>query len=441
MKDINFEYKNSLVEEEEINKTANTISDYVEYVLSVSKGVNDGDIQYSEPESSIKLPFDYSSQEIVKKIVDKHKVGLKYIVVIGIGGSNLGTKAVYEAIRGTFDTGKPKIIFADTTSPKLISQICNILGENIKSPDEVVLNVISKSGATTETIANFEVIYSFLNNHLGGDEKIKESVVVTTDKNSDLWSIAKGKGFDLLEIPKKVGGRYSVFSPVGLLPLSLVGLNVDMLVEGARDVHKSCADTDVFINPALMSASVLYIHNKKGVSINNVFFFNPHLESIGKWYRQLMGESIGKKYSINGDEINAGITPIISIGSTDLHSMAQLYLGGPKDKFTTFVYSSESRWKSIVPREMLFSGLVEGIEGKNISEIMSAIFNGVKEAYKKNNLPLSEIIIEEINEYTVGCLMQFKMFEMMYLAKLLGVNAFDQPSVEDYKKETRKNLQ
>lgn len=150
-----------------------------------------------------------------------------------------------------------------------------------------------------------------------------------------------------------------------------------------------------------------------------------------------MGESIGKRHSLNGDEVNAGVTPMVSIGSTDLHSMAQLYLGGPKDKFTTFVYSQKEKGEIEIPENLILDGLVDGIKNKKLSDIMNAIYEGVQKAYKKNEIPFMEISIEKNDAYSIGQFLQFKMFEIMYLARLFGVNAFDQPDVEDYKSETR----
>jgi len=447
MKEIEFTYKDALVSWNEMENTAGTLSRYTEHLSDVVKEASKKKINYEEVESSINLPFDLEAQKSVMEVAERTRTNfLKYIIVVGIGGSNLGTKAVIDGLRGTVDSfleankETPKIIFVDTTSPKLLEGIHKILEENVEIPEEVIVNIISKSGTTTETIANFEIVYSFLKERFKGDDVVEKRVVVTTDYGSKLWKEASERGFELLTIPKNVGGRYSVFSMVGLFPLVLAGVNVEQLLEGARIMVGRCVKKDVSENPALASAVLVYLHNQKGVSINNTFFFNPHLESVGRWYRQLMGESIGKKYGVDGSEVNAGITPIVSIGSTDLHSMAQLYLGGPRDKFTTFIYAPGNSKEVVVPTGLVLPGLVEGIEGKELSGIMSAIFDGVKEAYKKNGLPSAEVILENINEYTLGQFLQFKMFEIMYLARLLGVNAFDQPNVEDYKKETKKIL-
>lgn len=448
MKDIKFKYNNTLIDWNKVQDTANTLSSYREHLSSIADGFNEKEVKYIESESSINLPFDINTYKEIKKVVEKvHTKSLKYIIIIGIGGSNLGTKAVLDGIRGTVDsfleadTKTPKIIFAGTTSSKLLDGIRNILKENIEKPEEVLVNVVSKSGTTTETMANFEIIYSFLKKHFGDSEILKNRIVITTDQESVLWNIARENKFELIAIPKNIVGRYSVFSSVGLFPLILSGVNTEQLLNGARVMRKACLKEDLLDNPALTSAVLIYLHNKKGISINNTFFFNPHIESIGKWYRQLLGESIGKKYSTDGKEVNTGITPIISIGSADLHSMTQLYLGGPKDKFTTFVYATEKSKEIIIPKNIIFPGLVDGMEGKELSSVMDAIFMGTKKAYKKNQLPFLEIILKEINEYTIGQFLQFKMIEMMYLASLFKVNAFDQPSVEDYKEETREILQ
>lgn len=438
MKNIELKYKNTaLVADKEISSAA---AELEAYIARLAEAANDE--QYAFPESSINLPFDLKARKKIKEMAEQKKSGnLKYIIVAGIGGSNLGALAVYEALYGKIDAflknRYPKIIFADTVSPVLARDIKNILETEINSPDEILVNVISKSGTTLETIANFAVIYETLKEKFGD---IAERIVVATDKGSKLWNAAEEKNFSLLEIPKNVGGRYSVFSAAGLFPLTVAGVKTEELLEGSRAMKEICLLNDTEKNPALVSAALLYAYFKKGMKINDNFFFNPELESLGKWYRQLMGESVGKEFNEKGERANIGITPIVSVGSADLHSMGQLYLGGPRDKFTSFVYASEEKNGAAVSGKMEFSGLAERIAGKTFDEIMGAIFGGVKEAYSKKKIPFTEIELFEISPFSLGQYMQFKMIEMMYLAKLLGVNAFDQPNVEDYKTETKKLL-
>ncbi len=441
MKDVEIKYSEALFGEDDILKLSNNLLPYVENLrrVATSSATN---VSYKEKESSINLPFDDGVLNRVQDVISGINIEkLKYVVVVGIGGSNLGTKAIYDSLRGSLDflshENVPKIIFLDTINEIFLNDLLDILKRDIQNKEEVLINIVSKSGATTETIVNFEILNSCLGDTIGN---VDSRIIITTDSDSKLWGLAEKKRLKVLEIPKSVGGRYSVFSAVGLLPLLAVGVDVSSLLLGAREMRDKCIGENIETNLAFISSTLIYLHNQNGIKIHNSFFFNPELESLGKWYRQLTGESIGKRFNTEGKEVGCGITPIVSIGSTDLHSMAQLYFGGPKDKFTTFVYAEENNKKFSVPKKLMMNGLVASIANKNISDIMNSIFVGVKSSYKKNNLPFMEIIIPEINEYSLGQFMQFKMIEMMYLAHLLGVNAFDQPDVEGYKEETRKIL-
>ena len=438
MNKLEFKYKDTaLIDEKQITDIARSLKEYIAHLEDVARR-ND----YSFFESSINLPFDSKLLSKVKDMISRKNTGkLKYVIVIGIGGSNLGTIAIYEALYGKLDgflkNRLPKLLFADTVSARLLKDIKEILENEIQNPEEILVNVISKSGTTIETIAHFESIFDLLKRRF---ENVSERFVITTDYQSKLWVKAEEQKFALLNIPQKVGGRYSVFSTVGLFPLMLAGIDVNNLLKGAANMREICLHEDLKHNLALVSAILLYLHHKNGITINNNFFFNPELESVGKWYRQLMGESIGKEKDIKNNVVHTGITPTIAIGSTDLHSLSQLYLGGPRDKFTTFVYVPGTNKELGVPKDVVFPKLVEGIEGKSFGQLMDSIFEGIKIAYQKNKLPFAEIKLPEISEYTIGQYLQFKMMEMIFLARLLNVNAFDQPNVEDYKKETRRIL-
>jgi len=244
-----------------------------------------------------------------------------------------------------------------------------------------------------------------------------------------------------LTIPKQVGGRYSVLSAVGLFPLCALGVDIDALHQGASDIRSYCLNDDLAHNPAAQSAAVVAYHHQSGKIISDTFVFNSELESLGKWYRQLLGESIGKEHDVDGNQVFTGITPTVSVGSTDLHSVGQLYLGGPKDKLTTFVYSTDESQKLLVPNERTFSSVVEMVNGKTTNDVMSAILEGVKIAYNKQQVPFMSVELASITPYEIGAFMQFKMMEMMYLGKLLNVNPFDQPNVESYKLETKRILE
>jgi glucose-6-phosphate isomerase len=438
-RDIDLLYQNtSGVESPQLEAGQKALKDYVDLIWKLAQGDDTG-FDYSYYESSVNLSLDEKFKaELLQKIKEKKNPELKFIIVIGIGGSNLGTMALYQALRGIdvfMHEGAAKLVFLDTVSPPLISQAVNFLNNKISKPEEIIVNMISKSGETTETVANFEVIYDTLKKKFG--DKANDRLIFTTDKGSKLWSAAEQKGLEKIEIAGRVGGRYSVFSAVGLFPLGLAGFNVENFWAGAAEMVKRCTDKDVFRNPALVSAIISYIHYAKGFNIYNSFYFNPELKTIGRWYSQLLAESTGKEFDLDNKKVNLGFTPLISIGSTDLHSTATLFLSGPRNKFTQFIHASQKDGSPVLPSELFIPGLVNNIDGKSIADVMGAIFYGVKIAYLKNQLPYSEIVMHEISENSLGQYMQLKMIETMYLARLMNVNAFDQPKVEDYKRETR----
>lgn len=327
------------------------------------------------------------------------------IIVAGIGGSNLGTMAVWRALRGRQEIG-----FAETFDARRLDRILKHVEKKDRGP--AVIIIVSKSGTTTETIANAAVLLS----KLGKNDK----VVAITDENSKLWQWAIKNNADVLAMPAEFGGRYSVFSAVSLFPLGLAGIDIEKLLAGAREAKQEIAD---------QSAKEIF---ESGKAIHDIFIFEPDLEHLGRWYRQLMGESLGKD--------GKGITPTVSIGTTDLHSVGQLYLGGPKDKFTTFVSVKDHGKDFVVPDKNDLDSLTPDITGKKFSEILEATLRGVKKVYQKRGLPFAEIELKEISEETLGWFMQTKMMETISLGKLMGVNPFDQPQVELYKEETRKLL-
>ena len=391
----------------------------------------------SVPEASLTLPAtDVAPISEVAAAVSSTR--LRYIVVIGIGGSNLGTKAIYDALRqySTNDTN-PEIVFIDTTNAAQLRHHIATIIPTLTSMDEVVLVSISKSGGTTETIANTEVLLSAYAKQF---PSITERTVVITDQDSPFYSAATEAGIARLTIPAMVGGRYSVFSAVGLLPLLLAGIDIHAIRKGAQDILPYCLNEDWEHNPAIQSATVATLLYESGIHIHDTFVFHTELESLGKWYRQLLGESIGKKETVRGERRPVGFTPTVSIGSTDLHSVGQLYLGGPNERLTTFVYSTKEEGVPI-PEQRWFPELVPMINRSTTEDIMQAIRGGVKSAYGDAGLPYMEIELSGITPYELGAFMQWKMVEMMYLGKLFQVNPFDQPSVESYKVGTKRILE
>ncbi|MEM2914068.1 MAG: hypothetical protein QXH91_01510, partial [Candidatus Bathyarchaeia archaeon] len=279
MKSISFSFRNVLVSKEEIFETAEKLTHEVENMVSViSKG-------YDDERAFINLPSDRDMLSKVEQMVkEKSRVKPEYLVVVGIGGSNLGTMAVQEAVFGKLHnqiSPSVKVLWADTVDSDFINSIAKIVESTLREGKNIILNAISKSGTTTETAVNFKVLLDLLKKH---KEDYAKYVVITTDKDSEFWNLSLDEGFSVLEIPEKVVGRYSVFSSVGLFPLGLLGINVEQLLAGARSMRDLCLNKNVEKNPATITAAIQYLHYKGGKNISDLFLFSNDLESLGKWY-------------------------------------------------------------------------------------------------------------------------------------------------------------
>lgn len=369
---------------------------------------------------------------------------MKALFLIGIGGSNLGTVAVIEALQGKMhnELRDKKVYFADTCDSEDLADMHSLMKSFLDKGEKVLINVISKSGGTTETLTNFSVLEDCLLSYKDKFPNIFSQIVATTEKDSKLYNYAKGKGYSCLEMPSSVGGRYSVLSTVGLFPLCLMDVNCKELLEGAKEMAEFCLEEqDPRKNPAMALSAALYEQKQENkISIVNSFFFLSRLESLGKWYRQLLAESTGKEKNRKGDIVHSGYTPTTCIGSTDLHSIAQLHLGGPNDTFHSFIRVANLR-KVQVPDNKELEAIVHHTSNRPVSEILDAIYIGIREAFLEKKRPLSEIVLNEVSEKSLGAYMQLMMMEVMYLGALEGINPFDQPNVEDYKVITKKELE
>jgi glucose-6-phosphate isomerase len=355
---------------------------------------------------------------------------LKLFVLIGIGGSNLGTEAIVDAIGIRKNI---KFIVFDTFSETKIKKLKEEI-KNVNSEDEFLINIVSKSGSTLETLVNTSLVFSIFKLKFSSFNK---RVVVTTDYNSKLWNLAEKEGFCKIQIPAELGGRYSVFSGVGIFPFKILGLNIKKFLEGVKCAN-NISQSFTIENYALVSSIFHYWHFKNGKNISNLFLFTPELETLGKWYRQLLAESLGKRVNKSNRVVRTGITPYVSIGTTDLHSLQQLFVGGPDDKFHTFVYSEDlGEYKIDLDR---FKSILNIKNNLPIKYIKKAVYNGVKESFEFNEIPFLDIEFDKEIEFDLGYFMQSKMFEIYFLGELFGVNVFDQPEVEDYKNRTKKRL-
>jgi glucose-6-phosphate isomerase len=354
------------------------------------------------------------------------------VVLIGIGGSNLGTIAILQALYGpAYDRSETaQWYFADTVDDAQTKHLISRLKEHAEKGEKIAILVVSKSGTTTETIANAALLYEVCK---------KQSIVcVVTDKNSPLWIMAEKNNFHRCVIPKEVGGRFSVFTSVGLLPLLLYGVDIDGLIHGAQQAYQAGIEHGINRNFSIYTASLLYLaYHEQKKNIHDCFVLDPILAGIGYWYRQLIGESLGKTSRTENKRV--GMTPMVSIGSVDLHSVTQLYLGGPDDKVTTFIMGTRAIDMTHIPSNV-FSQINPDLEAKSVHEIHDALSQGVIRAFNGEKRASMVVDIKHIDPSSIGYFMMMKMMEIVYLAYLLDVDPFDQPHVELYKQETKRIL-
>ncbi len=313
----------------------------------------------------------------------------KYIFVIGIGGSDLAGKAVWRAMTLHKTEVKKKMFFLESPDAREYEEVNDFVRNEIVSPEETVLIAISKSGATAETLEAFHKIFDILSEKFG--QPMTERTLVISTPETPLWQLAQTKNIECFPWQDDVGGRWSAFTVAHTTPLSIAGLDTNAFVEGGK-----IADLD----RAKQLAEKIFNNYSDGKDILDFFIFNSELEDLGKWCRQLIAESLST------------LTPTVSMGPTDLHSMLELYLGGPKNRFTIFIKSQ---------REI-------------DNSVNESAYENVVKAYGEANLPFEKYEMQEINEHELGKFMALMMAITLELARLLGVDPYDQPAVEEYKK-------
>lgn len=408
---------------------------------------------YNDDRASINLPDD---EEMVKRVDEAAAPfrGAHSILLVGMGGPGLGSRAIqmaYNNLRNESihsmelcypnppDQHHGRLYYADTVFGSSIRELLMILEEDLKVGRKLVVIISTQSGTTTETIANMAVFIELFEKY-GIDPTTAMPII--TNEGSKLYKFSQERGFTCVSVPAKVGGRYSVFSPVGLFPIAIQmddGENCQGLVAGAREARDQSLSLSLEKNCAARNAAVIYHHYKQGKNILVNFMFDPRFETIGLWLRQVMAESLGKAHDRDGKLVNHGITPTVAIGSRDLHSMFQLYMEGPNDKFTNFIRVG-SAGEVIVPKKPEIEALVTNLQGKSYSAISRAISEGVFAAYRDRSRPFSVIDLPDNSNAAIGYLLQAKMMETMFLGHLMNVNPFDQPGVELYKTEMKRIL-
>lgn len=363
--------------------------------------------------------------ELYKKIAREWS-GVDVVVVIGIGGSYLGSKAALEALLHHFALYLnrrewPKVLFAgQNLSEEYLSELMDLLKES-----NFATIVISKSGTTTEPAIAFRIIKNLLEQKYSKERAADRIIAVTDSSRGALKKLADEQGYRTFIIPDDIGGRYSVLTPVGLLPIAVAGFDIEKMLLGASDMERVCMDPTED-NPAIKYAAVRNLLYSKGKKIEILVNFNPKLQYFSEWWKQLFGESEGKE--------GKGIFPASVNFTSDLHSMGQYVQDGERTLFETVItVGSSNRSLAIINDPDNLDGL-NFLSGKSIDECNKMAELGTMLAHIDGGVPNIRIEIPAIDEYYIGALFYFFEFACGVSAYMLGINPFDQPGVEDYKR-------
>ena len=362
------------------------------------------------------LPQDWMDD--MKRTADDIRSKCDTLMVIGIGGSYLGTAAVLEALGGS-KPGCPEILYAgNNMSGYYLADFKDVVASK-----EVCLCVVSKSGGTMESRLAFSVLKDWMYEKYGREETAKRIVAITDPAKGILREEADKEGYVTFEIPGNIGGRYSAFTPGIMFPLAVAGVDIDAFVKGAREISTD----EAFWQEGLKYAAARYALYESGKKIEVFEYYDPSLRLIGEWCKQLFGESEGKE--------GKGLFPASLTFSTDLHSMGQFLQEGSPIFFET-IFNVVNRDKDVTVPESAGADLA----GRSLNDINAMAVKGVMSAHAKANIPMIKIDIEEVSEYSLGQLLYFLMMTAAVTGKLMGIDPFNQPGVEDYKQEIRNLL-
>lgn len=373
------------------------------------------------------LPFDDAPVKAVTEFARQR--AMPNVLVLGIGGSALGPMALDSALARP-NSGR-RLVILDNIDPDFISDTLETL-----DPKDTIVNVIAKSGVTAETMATFAIVRKWMIGALG-EARAREHFVVTTDpEKGDLLAIARHENYPVFVIPPNVGGRFSVLTPVGTLPAALLGFNIESIMEGARRAAHQ-ARKPLLENPALAAAFIEFVlERERKKSILVLFPYSQALWKFAFWFKQLWGESLGKKLDRRGREVYYGQTPTAALGVTDQHSQLQLFIEGPNDK--SFLFWDVKEFRNKLPIQHPYSNFdsMGYLQDKTMSLLFGAEKQATEIALTEAGRPNATITVDRIDEETVGELLMFSQYFTAYAGEFYDINAFDQPGVEYGKKLT-----
>ena len=384
------------------------------------------------------MELPYNQNEIlnhIEEVATKVRKDFDAFVVLGIGGSALGPIAVQQALNHqrwndlpAQKRNGPKFYVEDNIDPERMASLLDVI--DIR---RTCFNVVTKSGATAETMSQYLIISDLLQKAVG--EGWQKHIIATTDtQKGNLIKLAKQEGFELFFIPDSVGGRFSELTPVGLLPAAVCGIDIRSMLEGAAAMDARCKSADVWKNPALLEAVLQYIAMQdRGANVQVVMPYADSLKFMADWFCQLWAESLGKNVTRRGMAVNHGQTPTKSLGVTDQHSQLQLYTEGPYDKVITFLKVGAFRDEVEIAHGCEEFADVAFLGGKTLNQLIDAELRGTEYALYSAGRMSQTITLPQVNAYTLGQLLFFFEMATAYAGELLDVDAFNQPGVEGSK--------
>lgn len=421
---VKFDFKNSSINER-------MIYDFEDVVYKNHQVLHDNADDESNFLGWINLTENYDKEEFnrIKKAAEKIQSDSDVLIVIGIGGSYLGARAVIEALTNSFynmlphkKRKTPMIVYAgNSLSPNYLSNLLELIGEK-----DISLNVISKSGTTTEPAIAFRILREAIENKYGV-EQAKKRIYVTTDKQKGaLKTLSTEEKYETFVIPDNIGGRFSVLTAVGLLPIATAGIDIEKLMQGARDAREKYMDSSIKFNDCYKYAVVRNLLYNSGKKIEILANYEPQLHYFTEWWKQLYGESEGKD--------GKGIFPAGVDLTTDLHSMGQYIQDGERHIFETVLKVETPRSNIVVKEDSENMDGLNYLAGKDMDYINKKAMEGTIQAHVAGNVPNLMITIDKLDEENIGHLIYFFEKACAMSGLILGVNPFNQPGVEEYKR-------
>jgi glucose-6-phosphate isomerase len=376
------------------------------------------------------LPFDEEPVKQVARYARAHRGRYRSVLLLGIGGSALGATALDAAINGPRPFRRKKVPaelwVLDNVDPLILGRTLEQL-----NPAKTLVLVVTKSGSTAETMAQFLIVYDWLRKKVGAKRAAKQVAAVTDPNQGDLLDIGRSEGFEIFAIPPNVGGRFSVLTPVGLLPAALVGVNIKKLLAGAGSMVEVCRQPSLDSNPALQAALHQHLLDTRyGKNIQAIYSYSNALLQLAFWYKQLWAESLGKQFDRAKREVFVGQTAMEALGVTDQHSQSQLFMEGPNDKAITFWEVEQDSYRPRIPKLFPQHSSTGYLGSRTLNELFRAEKFATELALTAAGRPNCTFIFPRPDEYSIGQYMMLAEFQAAYAGEFYNINAFDQPGVQ-----------